>query len=69
MLCKEIFKVQCVPAAAAAHTSVNLRARQLCWACSKNRKMENRKSKSELSIIELRENEKLKIEIEIENQN
>ena len=36
MLCKEIFKVHCVPAAAAAvaHTSVNLRARQLCWACS-----------------------------------
>ena len=44
-LCKEIFKVQFVPAAAAgptaevavavaAHTPVNLRARQLCWGCS-----------------------------------
>ena len=41
MLCKEIFRFQFVPAAAAAmvaeavaDTSVNLRACQLCWACS-----------------------------------
>ena len=34
MLCEQIFRFQCVPVAAAAHTSVNLRARQLCWACS-----------------------------------